>query len=226
MMFHSVCCALFLLLAFSSAGYSGQVKSGPSTGTEYSPEDALLTIRTHTGQSVFHIGEMIELDLAFTSPAPEKYSVDASTFDRSFSPDHVTVTPRAGREDPLGAFYRLCPVAYQGGLQNDLTLSPKPTIVPIVSNDWFRFEKPGEYEIHVDSGRVSQVGGRSGRDLILSSNRLPIRIIPATVQWQDETLRNALAVLDQTGTDTYPQHLARLHAAGTVRYLGTPAADT
>ena len=93
-------------------------------------------------------------------------------------------------------------------------------------NEWFRFEKPGGYEIHVDSDRVSQVGGtpRSGRDLILSSNRLPIRIIPATPQWQDETLRNALAVLDQTSTDTYPQLMARLHAAATVRYLGTPAA--
>ena len=114
-------CPLFLLVVLVPGGYSGQVRSSP--GPEYSPEDALLTVRTHTGQSVFHIGEMIELDLAFTSAAPEKYRVNASTFDRSFSPDHITVTPRAGWEDPFGQFLGLCPLAYEGGLQNDSTLS-------------------------------------------------------------------------------------------------------
>jgi hypothetical protein len=223
MMFRSVCCILFFLHTLATAGYSAQAKSGPGPGPEYSPEDALLTIRTHSGQSVFHIGEMIELDLAFTSSAPQKYSVDASVFERPFTPDNIAVTPRAGWEDPIGAFYKLCPVLYEGGLQNDLTLSPQPTIVSIELNKWFRFERPGEFEIKVDSGRVSSPNGRSGR-IVLSSNRLPIRIIPATAQWQDETLRNALEVLDQTGTDTFWQRMARYRAARTLRYLGTPAA--
>jgi len=218
------CLVLFLLHLFATGGYSGQAQSGPNPGPEYSPEDALLTIRTHTGQSVFHIGEMIELDLAFTSTAPQKYSLDAAHFERPFGVDNITVTPRLGWEDPFGAFYKLCPVMYEGGLQNILTLSKQPTIVPIVLNDWFRFERPGEYEIKVDSGRVSSPNGRSGR-IVLSSNRLPIRIIPATAQWQEETLKNAFAVLDQTGTDTYYwQRMARYRAARTLRCLGTSAA--
>jgi hypothetical protein len=150
--------------------------------------------------------------------------VNLSHFDRPFSPDNITVTPRAGWNDPLGAFFSLCPVVDEGGLQNSLTLSKKPTIGSIELNQWFRFERPGEYEIKVDSRRVSSPNGRSGR-IVLSSNRLPIRIIPATAQWQDEILRNALAVLDQTGTDTYYwQLMARYRAAWTLRYLDTPAA--
>jgi hypothetical protein len=219
-------CALFLLVALPPGGYSGQAKSGSGT-REYSPEDAILTIRPHTGQSVFQIGEMIELDMAFTSTATQNYHVNASTFDRPYGPDHITITPVSGWDDPVGEFDRFCSVSYEGGLQDIKNLSATATVAPVELNAWVRFTEPGEYQVVVESGRVTARNGR-GQTATLSSNRLSIRIIPATEQWQEQTLANALAVLDSTRTAarnlSWTERKARMHAAKIVRYLGTPGA--
>src|SRR5258708_3306879 len=163
------CVALLLLYGLAAGAISGQgeVRRRP----ESTPADVNLTIRTRGGQSVFHIGETIELELSFTSTAPRKYVVDASTFyDRRFSPDRIAVTPLSGWDDPLADFYRLCSVFFEGGLVNTNGSSAEPTVVNLELNEWIRFNNPGEYQISVQSQRPRTRTPK--RLLTLNSNRL------------------------------------------------------
>ena len=218
-MFHSVCCAPFLLLAFAPGGYSGQAEQ--SRAPESAPSDVKLVIRTHSGQAVFQIGETIELDLMFNSAARKKYLlVTGDTLDRA------TVTPLSGWDHAGGDFNPLCPViTFMSVLSSTVPLSRKPMTLNLTLSDSVRFRDPGRYQITVESQRVGTANPK--RLLTLHSNRLPLTILPATPQWQEETLRNAVAVLDATAStlDLKPeQNTARWQALDTLRYLGTPAA--
>ena len=222
-MFRSVSCILFFLHA--TAGYSGQAQ--PSRGSESPPSDVKLTIRTHGGRAVFQIGEMIELELLFTSSAPKKYLVVASDVTSRISPaGRITVAPLTGWDDPVGDFNQLCPaMTFMSVLGGTLPLSRKPIILSLTLNDWVRFKEPGQYQIAVEPQRVGTANPE--RLLTLNSNRLPLTIVPAAPQWQEEMLRNSVAGLDATAStlDLEPgQHPARWQATDILRYLGTPAA--
>src|SRR6202035_5501265 len=137
------CFALFL--AFATTGYSGQGE--PNRGPESAPSDVKLTIQTHGRQSVFQIGEKIELELLFTSSAPKKYLVVASDVTSRISPaGRIAVAPLTGWEDPVGDFNQLCPVmTFMSVLGGTLPLSRKPIILSLTLNDWVRFKDPGQY---------------------------------------------------------------------------------
>lgn len=214
------CVGLFLLYALAIGGYSAQ-----SSGSESAPSDVKLRIRTLGGRSVFQIGEMIELELLFTSSAPKKYLVTSFNPPRPHSLDRVAISPLSGWDDPIGDFFRFCSFFLEGGLMGTQSLSAKPTIIRLTLNDWVRFKDPGEYQFTVQSDRA---GTRSAmRSFILNSNRLSITIIPANPQWQEQTLRNAVKVLDDTGSFadlTGDRWRARWQATDTLRFLGTVGA--
>jgi hypothetical protein len=216
----SSCIALFLLNVFIAEGYSGQVQGGD--WSDSSPSDVKLTIRTRGGQSVFQIGETTELDLLYTSKARKKYLV----IDSSFFTERIAAAPLSGWDDPVADFKGLCPVmSLGGGLSSSHVLSAKPFVLGLELNKWIRFKDPGEYQISVQSQRS---GWRiSKRLLTLKSNRLSLTIVPAATQWQEQTLRSAVGVLDETGSAadlTWEQRKARWQATSVVRNLGTAAA--
>jgi hypothetical protein len=106
-----------------------------------------------------------------------------------------------------------------------VSLSRKPIILNLTLNDSVRFKDPGKYQITIESGRVGTANPK--RLLTLNSNRLPLTIVPAAPQWQEETLRNAVTVLDATASTldlTSEQYTARWQAIDILRYLGTSAA--
>lgn len=214
------CLVLFLLQALAAAGYSSPAQ--PVRGSESAPSDLKLTIRTHGGRSVFQIGETIGLELLFSSTTPKKYLIDIA----SYPLDRAAVAPLSGWDNPLGDFHRLCPamtaVSVLGGT---LPLSRKPMTLSLTLNDSVRFKDPGQYQITVESQRVGIA--KTKTLLTISSNRLPITITPAAEQWQEQTLTNAVRVLDLTASaaDRTPdQYTARWQATDILRYLGTPAA--
>src|ERR1700683_79232 len=57
--------------------------------------DPQLTVTIRNNQSSFHIGEIIPLDLAFTSSLPNTYQLDTATYDRSgrLGEDQFVVDP-------------------------------------------------------------------------------------------------------------------------------------
>jgi hypothetical protein len=131
-----------------------------------------------------------------------------------------------GWDDALGDFNQLCPqLSAVSFIQTTPSLSPKSIILNLKLNDWVRFKDPGQYQITAQSQRAATANPT--RLLTLNSNRLPITIVPANPQWQEQTLRNAVAVLDATASTldlTPDHHTARWQATSSLRYLGSPAA--
>jgi len=215
----SFCIALVLLNALTAVGYSGQVHR--SEEPESSPSDIKLTIRTRVGQSVFQIGETIELELLFTSTARKKYLVYDSNEAQPFPTERIAAAPLSGWDNPLVDINQLCPtIIVQSVMSSAPFLSAKPFVRGLELNKWIRFKDPGEYQISVQSQRAFRRNPK--RLLTLRSNRLSLTIIPSSTQWQEQTLKSALRVLDETWSVADP--ITRWHATSVVRNLGTPAA--
>ncbi len=217
-------CILFVLSALTARGYAGQAQQ--DGGPESSPSDIKLKIRTRSGQSVFQIGETIELELSFTSTDRKKYLVYDSNEAQPFPTERIAAAPLLGWDNPLVDINQLCPtIIIQSILSSTNFLSAKQFVLGLELNQWIRFKAPGEYQIAVQSQRAFMRNPK--RLLTLRSNRLSLTIVPPETHWQEQTLNSAVSVLDKTDSAadlTWEQRQARWHATSVVRNLGTPAA--
>jgi len=70
--------------------------------------DVQLEVRTLNNQRTFRIGEIIPLELRFTSTVENQYRLDTRNGDRSgrLNSETYTAEPRSGWQDPLDLFYR------------------------------------------------------------------------------------------------------------------------
>ena len=64
--------------------------------------DVNLTVHTRGNESTFQVGQVIELELSFTSAKPKAYQIDMATYDRSgrLNAETFAIKPAAGWEDP------------------------------------------------------------------------------------------------------------------------------
>ena len=222
----SIAIALSALLALAAGGQAAQ--SDPPQPSI--PPDVKLKVRTKGGQTTFQLGEVIPLELEFTSTAPKKYRLDMATYDRSgrLGEDSFAVKPDSGWDDPLFLYFHAYQGFIGGGLRGSATLSAEPTLVTRELNEWVRFQTPGEYRVTVASTRVSKLDGQPNATwLSVISNELSLTIVPAAPKWQQETLRHAVEVLDASadeGLVASGQTNPRADAMKVLRYLGTPAA--
>jgi hypothetical protein len=212
----AVVVALLSLLSLSS----GQNAPSPS------PSDLQLTISTSNNQLSFRIGEVIPIDLAFTSSSHNKYQLDMASYDRSgrLNEDGFVVDPSTGWDDPLQLYFRSYKVFMAGGLRGSQVLSAQPTRIHVELNEWIRFKTAGQYRITVISGRVSEIGSSLFSGPRVSSNSLSLTIVPATKEWQESALRAALRALRSSGPSAGPGSNPsdpRNQAIKTLRYLGT-----
>jgi hypothetical protein len=210
-----------LLLLFSSSSAQNTVASSPS--------DPQLTVTTRDNQTTFHIGEIIPLDLAFTSSTPNAYQMDMATYDRSgrLNEDQFVVDPSNGSDDPLQLYFRAYKGFMMGGLRGFKGLSTTPATIHANLNEWVRFKAPGQYRLTVISRRVSKVGSNEFGNLTVTSNSVTMTILPATKEWQDATLKSSIQFLDSTKPPAVPAldpANSRTQAVKTLRYLGTPEA--
>jgi hypothetical protein len=171
-----------------------------------------------TPKTEFFMGEIIPLDLAFTSVGPQTFRANTRLGDRigrmNYAEEFV-VEPSANVEDPLHGL----PQAQggEGGLSRGPTvLSEIPFHIERVLNEWVRFRQPGEYRVLVVSHRVSQ-GEQFGKWLEVVSNTLTIRILPAPPGWVSKQI-----ALAKDADDTKPEE--RLRAIQVLRFLESPAA--
>jgi hypothetical protein len=189
--------------------------------------DVKLEVRTRNNQRTFRIGEIIPLDLRFSSTVENKYRLYTQNGDGSgrLNMETYTAEPRSGWQDPLDLFYRTGAFA-GGGLGNIWMLSDKPFLITAELNEWMRFDRPGEYRLTVTSARVRDALSRSTVSNV-ASNEVLLTIIDATPEWQEETLRKALATLAVSAPVQpydWNQPDPGRDAIRTVRFLGTPAA--
>ena len=212
------------LVALAAGGSATQDEhSQPS-----SPADVRLTAAIQGGQTTFRVGEVIPLELSFTSSSEKKYQLDLATYDRSgrLGEETFAIRPESGWVDPLYLYFHAILGFIGGGLRGIGVLSSKPTLVPLELNEWVRFETSGQYRVTVTSTRVSEAG-QAGHRIAVTSNELSLTIIPATPEWQRETLQQALAALAETKPKaalSRGQPDPRREAVKTLRYLGTAAA--
>jgi len=218
---------LFALTLFPAMVLSAN--PGPSA-PETPPSDVKLTVVIRGGQSTFRIGEIVPLELLFTSTAPGKYQVDNASYDRSgrLRLETFAVEPERGWDDPLDAYFHSFQGFLGGGLRGSSVLSTQPTTIRLDLNEWIRFNTPGNYRITIASGRVSRIHGPDGeRGIRVTSNTVGVTVVSATTEWQAAKLKAAVTMLDATeatsntwiGTQNPQEQAVKI-----LRYLGSPAA--
>jgi hypothetical protein len=203
-----------VLLAIFQAG-AWQVHAQPDAA------EVKLEVRTLGDQRTFHIGEIIQLELFFSSTVDDKFRINTQNGDRSgrLSKEAYNVEPRAGWADPLETYYQIGS-SIGGGLGSIRTLSSEPALVNDQLNEWVRFDQPGEYRLTVTSRRVAQIPQ-------VESNTVALTIIAATPEWQEQTLRKALAALAESPIPRpykFPPPDPGRAAIRSLRFLGTRAA--
>jgi hypothetical protein len=221
---------LFLLFVF----FEPIIRAHGQENSTSPPADVSFTISTKTDATVYHVGEIIPLELTFTSSSSKSYQINMAAYDRSgrMAYEEFALQPEAGWTDPLKDYFSSFAGFFGGGLTTFKTLSNAPIVISLELNEWVRFDSPGHYSVRVTTHRVSRINRQSpdtfangGQALV--SNELELAIVPATREWQDETLRNALDVIGHYPANAKPgpQPAETLRAAmKTLRYLGNTAA--
>ncbi len=182
-------------------------------------ESVKLTVRTLGDQTTFHIGELIPLELSFTSETPDTFQINNASYDRSgrLGLESFQVEPNSGWDDPLAGYFSAYGGFIGGGLFNYQKLSTQPAVIHQFLNEWVRFNQPGRYHVAVTSMRVSRIGADSlNQPKEVPSAELWLTIIPAIPDWQAATLEQARAVF--ASQKNSPDAIA------TLRHLGTPGA--
>ncbi len=172
----------------------------------------------------FQIGEIIPIELSFTSTVPKRYQLNMASYDRSgrMGYEKFHVIPDDGARDPLRTYFAFGGFM-GGGLTNFQFLSPEPVTIKLVLNEWISFDRPGLYRVKVTSARVTDATPKpnsEGQQPQITSNEIEVEIAPAAKEWQNQEFRRIVRALDDpkgtpaaSGTDADPMTA--------LRYLGT-----
>lgn len=186
-------------------------------------DDIRLELKTRDGRSTYRIGEVVPLDLWFSSTVAGKYSIFSATSDRTGRGNHdeFIVEPKSWWQDPLDLYFRVA-TFIGGGLSGIPSLSPRPIAVGVDLNEWVRCEVPGDYTVRVRSHRAHLTLPAHGEQVVVSSP-LSLTIVPATAEWQQATLRKAVDTLTKLHCWdlVYPPANECGSAMRTLRFLGT-----
>ncbi len=182
-----------------------------------------VSFEIFAAKSEFYAGELIPLQLSFSSTQPKGFLADTRLQDRVGrlnGMEEFLVDPAAFTEDPL----RGLPGERggMGGLSGgDIPLSSKPFSFETPLNEWVHFRKPGTYRIAILSRRVTQISG--GR-LELVSNILTLSIVPAPAAWVKQQIGDAVRILDYPADPSQATQERRRLAGRTLRFLESPEA--
>lgn len=180
--------------------------------------DASFTIRFPQPATQFHVGEVIPIELLFSSSTPDTYSMSTRSYDRSgrLDEEQFHVTPE-GR-DPLHRYYEFG-MFMGGGLGSFLTLTSETQVLREDLNEWVSLDHPGHYTLYVTTGRISRQGETRNVPIELRSNSLEFDVVAADPAWLQQALFTAQSTLDNPSS-TDEQKTAALR---TLRFLDSPA---
>ena len=186
------------------------------------PPGLSFMIRLAGARREFRQGEVIRLEMSFSSSLPKKYEMSLQTWDRSgrLRLDEFHIDPADGFSDPMYDHFNSGLGMMGGGGGGVEALDEKPQLITYDLNEWFRFDKPGKYRLYVASPRVSaikkhaQTGG-----VILTSNAVEFEITPPDRAWQEGELKRVIKALDAKDRNADRQTACRA-----LRFLGSEAA--
>ena len=131
-----------------------------------------LSFLISDAKSEFYLGELIPLELSFTSTQPNGFLAGPGMQDRGGRMNGVEeflVEPAALTEDPLRGLPGATG-AVGGIFGGPVSLSEKPYAIEKFLNEWVRFRKPGRYRIAVlKPRRVAQINNPTARPELVSN---------------------------------------------------------
>lgn len=211
---------LCFFLVSTSPAQSQTEEAGKRIGSE-------VQLRVSSSSTKFYSGEVIPLDLAFTSPIPKRYQINLARYDRSgrMGYEQFVVEPKEATRDPLSLYFNSISAFLGRGLTNFEFLTSSPTILHLNLNEWVSLEQPGTYRIQVESHRVGDSASSSGpwgEAVVVKSNWIELKIVVPDPSWQQETLAKIRQELD-TGKARNPNvpDEPKRSALAQLRYLGT-----
>jgi len=146
--------------------------------------DVQLLVSTKSAK--FYSGEVIPLDLAFSSTIAKRYQINLAHYDRSgrMGYEQFLVEPKETTRDPLYLYFNSIAGFMGGGLTNFEFLSSSPTIFRLNLNEWVSFDRPGTYRLQVVSRRVADSAIASdpwSGAVELKSNWIELKIVTASL---------------------------------------------
>jgi len=187
-------------------------------------------LRLSTSSTRFRCGEVIPLELTFTSATPNRYQINMAQYDRSgrMRYEQFMLDPKEGTKDPLQLYFDSIAGFLGGGLTGFKFLSTSPTTVHLELNEWVSFDQPGTYRLSIVSRRVSDT--RASNDAFgglveLKSNVIQLQITSPDAEWQQAQLRQIRDALNRgtpSGGDARDD--PRQAALKALRYLGSDEA--
>ena len=151
--------------------------------------DVQLQLGTKNKQSIFHVGEVITLQIAYSLAAGSRsaYVISNGSYDRGgrLGIESYHIEPSNGWNDPLKRYFQSFSSFIGGGLFSTSRLTTAPVIVSRDLNEWVRFDMPGMYRVSVTSTRVQPADHAfASTPLEVRSNEISLQIIPATPEWK------------------------------------------
>lgn len=204
-----------LLLVFLFAHFLGAVP-------QPQPDSPIrLTLRLTDGRLQFRPGEIMPVELEFSSATRKRFTVDGATYDRSgrLTIDEFVIDRIDDVSDPMLDYFGSIGGFIGGGIRGMGVLGDKPFTVKLELNEWFRFDKPGSYTLAVRSRRVTDESVTPHAVVPVESNTVSFEILPRDATWEALELESARRIIDAT----QPPFGARA-GCRMMRFLGTEAA--
>jgi hypothetical protein len=187
-------------------------------GVGKNPSAVEFAIRLKESKDRFQQGEIIHIELSFSSTLPNSYQLDGGLYDRGgrLDIDSFHIDPPDGAVDPLKGREP----SSMGGLRSMPTLDVKPYLIVRDLNEYLRFDKPGKYRLYVVSNRVRH---QPPAAVPATSNIIEFTVLPLDPEWAGKQYKSALMTLDDDRS--YPNSSRRdeevRSATRVIRFLGT-----
>lgn len=131
---------ILLLLVFLAQRSTLETTRPADPAGPQSDAPVTLTVRVADGRRYFRPGEIIPIELEFSSAIPKRFVVDGATDDRSgrLTIDEFRLDPVDAVTDPMLDYFASRGAYIGGGLGGGGVLGDQPFIVTLILNDRFR----------------------------------------------------------------------------------------
>jgi hypothetical protein len=206
-----VASAILLLLAVFAQFPSAVPQPQPDTPIR-------LTLRLTDGRLQFRPGEIIPIELEFSSATPKRFTIDGATYDRSgrLTSDEFVIDRIDDLSDPMLDYFGSIGGYIGGGIRGIGVLGEKAFTVKLELNEWFRFDKPGIYTLAVKSRRATDESVTPHALISVESNTVSFEILPRSATWEAAELETG-----RRSVDAKQLPLGARAGCRMMRFLGT-----
>lgn len=191
------------------------------------PPGVICKLQTENGRTQFQQGEIIRVKASFAAQKPGVYKLN-----RFFQPrpsllsfGTFWVSPSDGATDPLGELPVPSGWNFSGYVPPLEPLNEKPVEIPLVLNEWSRFDRPGRFQIYFSAPRILPFSAKEptffGSDQTATSDILEIEILPAAPTWAHAQVQNTKKQLENLDQNQWPLGEKWRKSAEILRYLNT-----